>query len=144
MSIPKHRIPKIKVECIVCSSRNVSTVMSQAHAAGYHRRHICNECDVAFYSLASYSERTYQTQDRPFRDRALTPWEQQQRLEWAAEAQRVTLQVENPYATEFIETINIVFGKEQKGEILSENEQRLIEVINTVEEAFDNGQDQEK
>lgn len=137
MSIPRHRIPKIKAECLACGSMNVSTVMSTPHAAGYHRRHLCNECDAPFYTLARYDGSGYDRKDKPFKDRPLTPWEQQQRIEWAAEAREVTIEVNpSPYATEFIETLNIVFDKKQRGLDLTEDEVALIEAVTNLEKAY--------
>lgn len=135
-NVPKHRIPKITAQCIVCGELNVSTVMSQAFAAGYHRRHLCNECDTPFYTLAHYGKSTYEVQARPFKDRALTPWEEQQRMEWEAEGSNVTMQVITPFATEFVETINFAFEKLQKGEVLAGEEHRLIAAINQLEKEF--------
>lgn len=137
MSLPPHRIPKIKAECPVCGKVNSTTVMSQPFSAGYHRRHICNECDNGFYTLANYENGGYTVQVRPFKDRALTIAEQLQRAEWAAEAQPVTFAGNNPFATEFIETINIAFEKFQKGEALHESEQKLIDAINHLEESLE-------
>jgi len=134
--LPKHRIPKIKVECIACAGTNVTTVMSQAFSAGYHRRHICNECDAPFYSLALYDKSSYDVQSRPFKDRALTPWELQQRLEWEAEGNRVTLEVPSPFATEFIETINIAFQRYDKGEMLTAKDDELMNAIIELERNY--------
>lgn len=133
MTIPRHRIPKIKAECIACGGTSTSTVMSQAFAAGYHRRHICNQCDAPFYTLAHYGKNTYDIQAKPFKDRALTPWEAQQRLEWEAEGAMATLEVTSPFATEFIEHINKVFVKHEKGAELTYQERRLIDTINQIE-----------
>lgn len=134
--LPRHRIPKIKAWCIACNSDKLSTVMSQAFSAGYHRRHICNTCDAAFYTLAHYEGGKYETQDRPFKDRALSPWEERQRLEWEAEGQNVTLEVASVFATEFIEAINVAFQKQASGGDLTMKQQELVSVIEEIERKF--------
>ena len=136
MSVPKHRIPKIKAACPVCFKDNTSTVMSQAFADGYMRRHLCNECDNPFYTLADYEGKGYKASIQRFKDRALTPWEQDQRIEWAREAAVVTHEGNNAFATEFIETINIVFSKFQHGEDLAPKEHILIAKINQFEKEW--------
>lgn len=139
-TVPRHRIPKVKsVTCPHCGGvDNVSTVMSQAFAAGYHRRHICNECSGPFYTLTEYDGSGYQQQYLPFKDRNLSPWERQQRIEWAAEAEPVTTMVISGLATEFIETINEVFTKQADGNTLTDKEQILYNAINHLEKYWDN------
>lgn len=131
--VPRHMIPKIKVECIYCYNMNVRTVMSNAYAEGYHRRHVCNDCDTAFYTLASYTERTYKVRSKPFKDRPLTPQERAQRLEWEAQASEAVVELGSPFATEFVETINLAFQREQEGKELTKDQKTIILVINELE-----------
>lgn len=137
MTVPRHRIPKIKAACIVCLSKNVATILTRAQAAGYMRRHKCKDCGCAFYTLADYERKGYKAQAHMFKDRALTPWEQKQRLDWEAEAVTKEVTSDVLLATEFIETINEVFVKHQKGEALNEHEQFLFNTINQLEKSYD-------
>lgn len=137
-TVPRHRIPKIKPQCPDCDTFNVSTVMSSPHAAGYHRRHICNDCDLAFYTLANYEGGGYSSQMSPFKDRELTPWEQKLRIQWAQEELPVTMKGnEVALATEFIETIHEVFAKHKRGEKLSAKEEILVDAITKLEQYWD-------
>lgn len=137
MSVPLHRIPKIKATCIQCEGEVVDTLMSMPFSAGYHRRHRCRHCSAAFYTLAPYDGGgKYTSQYKPFKDRPLSPWEQELRLQWASEAKPVTTEVTSLYATEFIETIQMAFEKQQSGVELTEDEQALIEAINNLEKAY--------
>lgn len=137
MSVPRHRIPKIKVECPLCLSTSTSTVLSQPQAAGYHRRHICNDCDCGFYTLAEYEGSRYTVQMRPFKDRALTEAEHRQRVEWASETTPITLEGNNQFATEFIETINDIFDRVTKGVEPVGIEKTIIDTINELERQYD-------
>lgn len=110
--------------------------MAQAFAPGYHRRHVCRDCGGGFYTLADYTGGTFQTAFAPFKDRAMSPWEQKQRLDWDAETEPVTTQVTG-YATEFIETINEVFRKQAAGTELTGKEHKLFITINTLERIWD-------
>lgn len=137
MTVPKHRIPKIKAPCIACLSNRVTIVMSVAQSAGYMRRHKCRDCKTSFYTLADYDRKGYKAQGHMFKDRALTPWEQKQRLDWEAEA--VTKEVTNEalLATEFLETLNNIFIKDQNGEALTGIEQLLFDTINQLEQHYE-------
>lgn len=137
MTVPRHRIPKIKAPCIACLSNHVTIVLSLAHADGYMRRHKCRECKASFYTLADYERKGYKVQAHMFKDRALTPWEQKQRLDWEAEAVTREVTSDVNLATEFIETINNVFVKNQKGDTLNEHEQLIFETINKLEKYYD-------
>ena len=136
MTVPRHRIPKIKAECPLCEGESNRVLMSMPYSAGYHRRHRCLECHEAFYTLARYEGGEYSTQLQPFKDRPLSPWEQQQRLQWAGEAEPVTSMVTSLYATEFIETIHMAFEKKQQGLNTTEDEEALIEAINNLEKPY--------
>lgn len=135
-SVPRHRIPKAAPLCPDCESK-CTTVMSQAFAEGYHRRHVCTDCRLGFYTLAAYDNTGYTMQFLPYKDRALSPWEQQQRLEWADEAVSITSEVTATFATEFIETINEVFTKQTAGTELTAQEAILLDAVNTLEKNWD-------
>lgn len=139
MTVPRHRIPKIKAPCISCLSDHVTIVLSLAYAAGYMRRHVCKECKASFYTLADYERKGYKVQAQMFKDRALTPWEQKQRLDWQAEAvtREVKLEAPTGMATEFIETINNIFTKAQRGETLNDTDQMLYNAVNKLENLYD-------
>lgn len=98
--VPHSRIPKVYVICPVCQS-GTKAIMATPHAAGYHRRHRCLDptCRHAFYTLAPYDGGDVEQQALPFKDRALTEVEEEQRLQWWVEegkAEAVTVVVTIP------------------------------------------------
>ena len=81
--IPKSRIPKVDLLCPKCDG-GTKIVLGSPFAAGYHRRHVCRNpwCGYAFYSLAPYDGGEVSLASAPFKDRALTAFEEQQRTQW--------------------------------------------------------------
>lgn len=73
ISVPRSRIPKLTATCPRCGGPT-GTLMSQAFADGYHRRHRCKNihCDFKFYTLTSYYGGKAQVASLPFPDRELT------------------------------------------------------------------------
>lgn len=86
LSVPLSRIPKIHPLCMKCG-KGVRTIMSQAYADGYHRRHACRDvlCGYKFYSLTPYNGRPAQISPLPFQDRPLSEAEESMRMQWWAE-----------------------------------------------------------
>lgn len=138
MTIPRHRIPKISATCPHCESERGKIVMAQAFAPGYHRRHVCRDCGGAFYTLADYHGGEFHTAFSPFKDRTMSPWEKQERLNWWAEAKPVTTQVTPALANEFLETISEVMTKQAKGIELTDKETKLAAAIAALEIEWDN------
>lgn len=87
MKVPQHRIPKVALSCMKCGHWT-RIIWSVAFAEGYHRRHACQNpaCAKKFYSLTRYDMSETQVQFLPFKDRALTSTEMEERLAWQAEA----------------------------------------------------------
>lgn len=85
-SVPKSRIPKLQALCPKCGA-SARSLMSQAYADGYQRRHACTRlsCGHKFYSLAPYNGGEAQVSTYPFRDRPLTEAEESLRMRWWAE-----------------------------------------------------------
>lgn len=137
-AIPKHRIPKIIPICPSCDGTDCSTVMSQPFAEGYHRRHICNGCGSAFYTLAKYDKTGYARQVVPFKDRPLLPWEEREREAWQAEATTVTIESNSgtELASEFLETVNEILLKHQRQEALTEREAEIVIAIEQLEKEY--------
>lgn len=82
MLIPRSRIPKVIVICPRCHEGDVRTVMGAPFADGYFRRHKCQACDGAFYTLAPYDGSEAQVQATPFKDRELSDYEAAVRADW--------------------------------------------------------------
>ena len=80
MKVPRSRIPKVHAVCPICSN-GTKSVLGSPFADGYHRRHVC-KCGYAFYTLAPYNGAEVQVCGLPFKDRALTEYEVEQRLQW--------------------------------------------------------------
>lgn len=86
--IPKSRIPKFKAVCVRCESPRVHTKTSSPFTEGYHRGHLCLDCNARFYTLAPYDGSPPKIKDGPFRDTPMSPYEQERRWhEWKAAQQ---------------------------------------------------------
>lgn len=87
MKVPHNRIPKIVPLCITCGG-SAKTILGKPHADGYFRRHRCADpgCATGFYSLTPYNGGPPKLSALPFKDRELTEFEAELRLQWWREA----------------------------------------------------------
>jgi hypothetical protein len=83
MKIPRTKIPKIVPLCTTCGGK-ATTTLGTPYAEGYFRRHRCADtgCATSFYSLTPYGGGAAKLSALPFKDRELTEFEAELRLQW--------------------------------------------------------------
>lgn len=135
MKVPHHKIPKIVPVCIACGGK-AKTLLGSPYADGYFRRHRCADpgCNASFYSLAPYNGSAAQLSSLPFKNRELTEFEAELRLNWWREAGTGVVTMEVTTAA-FLDRIKLSLGTKEA--LRTQQDEMIVAVFHGLKEEIE-------